>query len=235
MNKVSWTIFAVVTVSILGLLVFFSKSETTTIDVSKTDITSVQKGNNDNGNIADHVFGKEGSKVTLIEYGDFQCPGCGDEHPVVKAIIEKYKDQLQFVFRNFPLVNAHANAKAAASATEAAGLQGKYWEMHDKVYESQDDWNTLTGQDRTDKFVSYADILGLDTDKFRTDMASEEVSAKINYDYELSKKAGVKATPTFYLNGTNIDSETWSDEAKFKAAINAELKKANIALPEGEE
>lgn len=234
MNKVSWTIFGIVTISILGLLVFFSNDNNTPeIDVSKIDVTAIQKGNPQNGNIADHIYGREGSKVTLIEYADYQCPGCGGIHPVVKSIVEEYKDQIQYVYRNF-LLSYHNNAKAAAGAAEAAGLQGKYWEMHNLIFGSQDEWNTLTGQDRTDKFLGYAKKIGLDTNKFLTDMSSDEIIAKINYDYALGKKAGVEATPSFYLNGVNISSDIWEDETKFKSAIDVELKKNGIPLPSEE-
>ncbi len=234
MNKVSWTIFGIVTISILGLLVFFSNSDSTPeIDVSKIDVTAIQKGNSQNGNIADHIYGKEGSKVTLIEYADYQCPGCGGIQPVIKSITEEYKDQIQYVYRNF-LLSYHNNTKAAAGAAEAAGLQGKYWEMHNLIFESQDEWNTLTGQDRTDKFLGYAKKISLDTNIFLTDMSSDEIIAKINYDYALGKKAGVEATPSFYLNGVNISSDIWEDETKFKSAIDAELKKNGIPLPSEE-
>lgn len=233
MNKITWTIFAVVTVSILGLLVFFSSNDKSNLDVSKIDVGAIQTANDQNGNIADHIFGKVDGKVTLIEYGDFQCPGCASEHIKIKAIIEEYKDQLQFVFRNFPLpATTHPNARIAAASAEAAGLQGKYWEMHNKIYESQSDWNSLTGNDRSEKFISYAKDFGLDTSKFKTDLSSVALSDKINYDHALGKKAKVEATPSFYLNGVSLESSIWSDDAKLKEAINTELKKAGIALPE---
>jgi protein-disulfide isomerase len=219
----------VLTVGILAALIIFSGNSQ--VDVSKVNVNVVQTANKQDGNIADHVFGKSGSKVTFIEYGDFQCPGCGNEHPHIKAITKQYADQLQFIFRNFPLVSLHPNAKAAAGATEAAGLQGKYWEMHNKIYESQSDWENLTGTARTDMFTSYAKELGLDTTKFNTDIASTAVNDKISYDQALGNKIGINETPTFYLNGVKLDSKVWSDDTKLKDAINTELKKANIALP----
>ena len=229
MNKTSWIIFTVITIGILGALVVFSKGAQ--IDVSKVDLNAVQTASIQNGNIADHAFGKLGSKVTLIEYGDYQCPGCGSINPTIVAMTEKYTNQLQFVFRNFPLTTIHANAKAAAAAVEAAGLQGKYWDMHTKVYAGQADWENLSGDARTNFFVNYAKDLGLDTAKFTTDMASTAVGDKIDYDTALGKKAGIDSTPTFYLDGTKIDPAVWSDNTKFTDAINAELTKNNIALP----
>jgi len=225
MNKITWTIFALVTVGILALLIIFSGNSK--VDVSTIDANTIQTGSSQNGNIADHVFGNSDSKVIFINYGDFQCPGCGNVHPQIKAIVEQYKDQIQFVFRNFPITTSHPNAKAAAGAAEAAGLQGKYWEMHDKIYESQSAWSNLSGtnNERTDFFVGYANELGLDTTKFKADLASAAVSEKINYDYSLGKKIGVDSTPTFYLNGVKLDSAIWGNETKLKEAINTELEK----------
>jgi len=227
LNKITWIIFAVVTVGILASLIIFSGNSK--LDVSTTDTNAIQIANDQNGNIGDHVFGKTDSKVTLIEYGDFQCPPCGSIHTVIKAITEEYKDKLQFVFRNFPITTSHPNAKAAAGTAEAAGLQGKYWEMNDKIYESQSDWSNLSGTERTDFFAGYAKELGLDMDKYNADLAgttnSASITMKINYDYALGKKAGVDATPTFYLNGVKLSSDVLGNETKLKEAIDAELKK----------
>lgn len=229
MNKLSWIIFSAVTVGALGLLVYFSGSSK--IDINGVDTNAIQTANNNNGNIADHVYGKVGSKVILINYSDFQCPGCGSAHPLIKPIVEEYKDQIQFVFRNFPIPDSHPNAKAAAGSAEAAGLQGKFWEMHDKILESQADWESLAGTDRSNFFANQAKSLGLDVDKFNTDVASSPVNKKINFDKAIGVKAGVDATPSFYLNGTRLDSKVWGDETKLKEVINAELKKAGIELP----
>jgi protein-disulfide isomerase len=234
LNKTSWIIFSVVTAGLFGLLIFFSNTNSTKINVDSVNLTAVQTGNKQNGNIGDQVFGKAGSKVTLINYGDFQCPGCGSAHSTIKTVTELYKEQIQFVFRNFVLTDIHANAKAAAGAAEAAGLQGKYWEMHNKIYESQSDWENLSGTERADFFTNYAKSLKLDTTKFNTDVASSAIGDKLDYDKALGVKAGVDATPTFYLNGTKLDSDVWGDEAKLKDAINTELKKAGIELPASE-
>lgn len=229
LSNLKWIIFSVAVIVFLGILVLFSNS--TKVNVDTVDTNAIQAASKQNGNIADHVFGKTGSKVTLINYGDFQCPGCGAASSTIKAVTELYKDQLQFVFRNFVLTDIHANAKAAAGAAEAAGLQGKYWEMFNKIYESQSSWESLTGTDRTDFFSNYAKSLGLDTTKFTTDLASTNVSKKIDFDKTLGLKVKVEATPTFSLNGTKLDSTVWGDEAKLKEAINAELKKAGIDPP----
>jgi protein-disulfide isomerase len=230
LDKIKWVIFSVIVVGILAALIIFPSGSK--IDVSKVDVNAVQTANAQDGNIADHVFGKIGSKVTLIEYGDFQCPGCGDINPTIVTVTDKYKDQLQFVFRNFPLTTLHANAKSAAAAAEAAGIQGKYWEMHTKIYTAQSDWENLTGTDRTNFFVQFATDLGLNITKFKSDMASTAVDTKISFDQALGFKINIDSTPTFYLDGNNLDSTVWGDSTKLQNAINTELKKAGIALPQ---
>lgn len=228
-SKKAWIIFASVCVLLIGGLVYLSSKDK--VDVSKIDATKIQTASSQSGTIADHIFGKKDSKVVLIEYGDFQCPGCGSAYPTVKSVAEKYKGQVAYIFRNFPLTNLHPNAKAAAAAAEAAGLQGKYWEMHDKLYEGQSSWENLNASERGDFFVGYASSLGLNTATFKDDMANPKINQKINYDLALGKKVGVNATPSFYLNGKAINQDTWSEEAKFDQAIVTELKNNNIDLP----
>lgn len=228
MTKKTWIIFIVVCLVIFGGLIFSSRSKK--IDVSKVDGNKVLTANQDSGNIGDHTFGKTDSKVVLVEYGDFQCPYCGRAFAGIKKVTEEYKDKIAFVFRNNPLPSLHPNAKSAAAAAEAAGLQGKYWEMHDELYTKQDAWSNLGTDERTKAFVDYAKSIGVkDLDKFKTDMAAEGVNAKINYDLSLGQKAGVTGTPSFFLNGEKIsddiaDSVINGDGTKFREAIDKELK-----------
>lgn len=224
MSRTKWIIFIVVTLGILVSLVAFSGSSKS--DVSKVNTDIIQTASSENGNIADHVQGKADSKVILVEYADYQCPGCGTIYPLVKSITEQYKDRMQFVFRNFPITEAHPNAKAAAGSAEAAGLQGKFWEMYDKIYEKQADWSNLSITERGKFFEGLATEIGLDINKFNTDLSSPSITEKINFDTALAKKAGVEATPTFYLNGKKLESTDYGTEAKFKEAIDAALKKA---------
>ena len=228
MNRIKWIIFTVLTVGIFVALIVISGNSQ--IDVSKVDINAIQTANKQNGNIADHVYGNSDSKVTLINYGDFQCPGCGNIHPMIKKTVEAYKDKIRFVFRNVTL-SYHTNAKAASATAEAAGLQGKYWEMFNKIYESQSDWSELSSSARTPFFEGYAKDLGLDLAKFKVDISSNSVLSKINYDIALGKKAGVSSTPTFLLDGKTLDSSVWGDQTKLTDAINAELIKNGIELP----
>lgn len=214
----------------LGGLVYLSSRSR--IDVSNVDTNSVLSATKDSGEIADQVFGKKDSKVILIEYGDYQCPGCGSAHPTVKKLTEKYKDQIAFVFRNFPIASKHPNARAAASAAEAAGLQGKFWEMHNMLYENQSAWENLSTTDRGPAFVSYAQQLGLNEEQFKKDMESAGVSAKINFDQAVGKKAGADATPTFTLNGKKFGEQDWSTEENFENNLKDAMKANDISLPE---
>lgn len=230
MSKKAWIIFAAVCVLILGSLVALSNSKKT--NVGDVDANKIQTASEASGNIADHVFGKQDSKVVLVEYGDFQCPGCGGVYPTVKTIKEKYQDQITFVFRNFPLTQIHPNALVAAAAAESAGLQGKYWEMHDMLFEKQDSWKNASVKNRIDTFTQYAKELGLDVSKFSTDIASENVTKKVNYDKAIGEKINVSSTPTFILNGKELTQAEWGDPEKLEATIVAQLKEKGIALPE---
>ena len=230
MNKISWIIFFVITIGILILLVVFSGSSK--IDVSHVDGNSVQQASDQNGNIADHTSGNIDGKVVLIEYADFQCPGCASIYPVIKSVTDKYSKQMLFIFRNYPLTELHPNAKAASGSAEAAGLQGKYWEMHDKIYGTQSDWSTLSITDRSKFFENLAKGAGVDVTKFNSDLLLPSINAKISFDSALGNKAGVNETPTFFLNGKKLEPSAFGTEAKLIETINAELVKAGIALPE---
>lgn len=203
MSRNAWIIFSVICIAVLGGLVWMSQGNR--LDVSNVNALEVQSANDDNGNLADHTIGNTDAKVTIIEYGDFQCPGCGSAAPVLKQVMDKYQDDVLFIFRNFPLSTMHPNARAAAAAAEAAGLQGKYWEMHEKLFSTQSEWGSLSGANRTDMFAVYARELGIDSDKLKEDLGSSDIGAKINYDTAVGKKVGVSGTPAIYLNGEKVD------------------------------
>jgi len=206
MNKYGWIIFSVAVIALLGGLIIWTRSANPAVDVSSVNNNSILAATADSGNIADHTEGKTDSKVILVEYGDFQCPSCGSAYPNVKTIMEEYGDRIALVFRNFPLTSIHPNAKAAAAAAESAGLQGKYWEMHDLLYQNQSAWETLDTTKRTDAFVSFATELQLDTAKFTTDLSNQDVNKKISFDMALGKANSASATPTFFLNGEKLDT-----------------------------
>lgn len=211
MTSKGWIIFVVMTVLAIGGAVFVSRQGKETISTD-VDINSVVQASASSGNIADHVFGT-GSKITLIEYGDYQCPGCYTAAPVFKQLTEKYKDKLTFVFRN-KLIPGHQNTRAAASFAEAAGLQGKYWEMHDALYETQKTWETLSaGNERTNYFANLIKQIGGDSDKALAVIESNDIAKKISYDEALAAKHNVTGTPTFLLNGKVVGAQYALDGA----------------------
>lgn len=234
MSGKAWIIFAAVCVVLFGGLVVWSGRDR--IDVSGVDTNKIQPASEASGNVADHVFGNKDSKVALVEYGDFQCPGCGSAHPSVKALSEKYENELAFVFRNFPLTNIHPNARAAAAAAEAAGKQGKYWEVHNALFENQDAWSSASTSERTNIFAGYAEQAGLNKSEFTAILKdqSANINKKINFDIALGRKLGVSGTPTFYLNGKKLnDSQFGSAEALEKTILD-EFKKQGVEVPVAE-
>jgi len=180
-------------------------------------------GNNANSSSAatNHTEGSDKSGVVLVEYGDYQCPACGQYYPIVKQVVEKYKDQITFQFRNFPLVQIHKNAFVASRAAEAADKQGKFWEMHDMLYEQQQTWAEVSNPNTF--FEGYAKQLGLDVTKFKQDMASEDTNDRINADIQAGQSLGANSTPTFVLNGKKLDKNPSSLE-DFNKAIEDAIK-----------
>ena len=152
----------------------------------------------------DWIKGNTTSTVTLIEYSDFQCPACGAYYPILKQVFEEYGDRIQFVYRHFPLRNIHPNAEPAARAAEAAGKQGKFWEMHDMIFENQTTWSGFASVIST--FEGYAQELGLDIEQFRQDLTDGAIADQVQGDYNGGLDAGVNSTPTFYLNGQKLDN-----------------------------
>jgi protein-disulfide isomerase len=200
-------------------------------------ITRPDTMNNNSGSAetTNHTVGAGNKGVELIEYGDFQCPACGRFYPIIKQVKEKYGDDLKFTFRHFPLDSIHPNARAAHRAAEAAGLQGKFFEMHDKLYEGQQLWTSESNP--YDTLRGYATELGLDMTKFDTDYKSEVVNRAINNDMKAGQALKAASTPTFVLNGTKLDDETMQtvrfteglDIAveDFSKIIDAEIAKKN--------
>ncbi len=155
-------------------------------------------------NEQDHIRGTVGAKVTLVEFGDFQCPACASYEPILHKVMADNVGTLQFVFRHFPLTQIHQNALLAAKASESAALQGKFWEMHDILYEKQTEWSG--GLNARDMFVGYATTLGLDAEKFLSDLSNASIEGKILAEYKEGVSLGVGGTPTFFLNGKKIDN-----------------------------
>jgi protein-disulfide isomerase len=146
----------------------------------------------------DHIQGPASAPVTLVEYGDFQCPYCGQAYPIVKEVQRRIGERLRFVFRNFPLTQAHPHAEHAAEAAEAAAGQGSFWQMHDHLFEHQralDDGH----------LIGYAVALGLDTGRFERDMTEHAYAGRVREDFMSGVRSGVNGTPTFYINGVRHD------------------------------
>ena len=168
-----------------------------------------------------HKLGNKNAKVSVVEFGDFQCPACGAVHPIVKQLRAEYKDKVVFVYREYPLA-MHEHAKFAALAAEAAGAQGKFFEMHDKLFDNQKDWGE--SKDAEKKIVEYAKSLGLDMDKFKSDIEKKTYAKKIDQDISDGSAAGVDSTPTFYINGVKQSGGLPYNE--FKKKIDDALKAA---------
>jgi protein-disulfide isomerase len=167
-----------------------------------------------------HTLGPTNAPVHLEEFGDFECPPCGLLHPILVQMHGEFGDRLQITFREFPLVPAHQHAIAAASAAEAAGLQGKFWEMHDLLYENQKNWHETF--DVRPIFEGYAKQIGIDVERFKQDINSEAVAQRIFQDGKRGHSLNVKGTPTVFMNGREIPFESLPAE-KLRVLINAEL------------
>ena len=165
----------------------------------------------------DHVLGPASAEVTLVEYGDFECPYTRRARPVVRRLGQDFADRLLFVFRNFPLTRIHPHAQAAAEAAEAAGSQGRYWEIHDLLLENQ---RHLEDED----LRHYAEQLGLDPERFDRDLAQHAHARRVREDLRGGLESGVRGTPTFFVNGLRHDGP--NDLAALRAAVEDALEEA---------
>lgn len=146
----------------------------------------------------DHVLGPPSATVTLVEYGDFECPHCGAAYPIVQEILDRLGDRLQFAYRHFPLAQIHPHAEDAAEAAEAAGAQGRFWKMHDLLFRNQQ-----TLEDR--QLIHFAGRLGLDVARFRSELLEHVHHQRVREDFKSGVKSGVNGTPTFFINGVRYD------------------------------
>ena len=146
----------------------------------------------------DHIQGTADAAVTLVEYGDYECPYCGAAYPIIKEVQSRMGARLRFVFRNFPITTSHPHAEQAAEAAEAAASQGRFWEMHDLLYENQ---KRLRDED----LHGYAEQLGLDVERFDQDLAEHAHAPRVREDFMSGVRSGVNGTPTFYINGARHD------------------------------
>ena len=159
----------------------------------------------------DYTAGPDDAPVTLVEYGDYECPYCGMAHPIVQGAQRTLGDRLRFVFRNFPLREAHPHAQHAAEAAESAGAQGKYWEMHDMIFTHQ---HALEDED----LIAYAETIGIDPDRLADDLANKTYEKRVREDFRSGVRSGVNGTPTFFINGERYNGP-WADEIRFARAL----------------
>ena len=200
-------IFKLVAVVILGLGIFgiwkfVSAPADPVAEGSALDITD-----------KDWVKGKSDAPVTLIEYTDFQCPACAAYYPIVKQLSDEMGDQLRLVVRHYPLVTIHKNALSGSRAAEAAGRQGKYWDMYDLLFVHQAEWS-LAEDPLKSILPAYAGQIGLDVDKFRADMVDSTLDDKITTDRQTGNDLKITGTPSFFLNGKLIKNPTSIEDFK---------------------
>ena len=168
-----------------------------------------------------HVRGPANAPVTVEEFSDFQCPTCGRMHPVVKQLLAKYPQQVRVVFRHYPLATIHRHAREAARAAEAAGMQGKFWEMADMLYARQADWSRV--DPARPLFVEYAQTLGLDVARFQQDIDGTAAAMRVVNDERRALSRRFQGTPTFVVNGRELKFEESNDLNKLSAAVERAL------------
>lgn len=223
MDKKFSLILIIIVGAMIGLVLFTNSGSESTDQTNLADAKTVTAD--------DHIRGAKQADVVLIEYADYACPGCAAVYPVLSQVESDFADQLTFVFRNFPLTSLHPNTFAAHRAAEAAALQGKFWEMHDLLFERHDSWTAASSETPPQQaikiFEGYAQEIGLDMDKYRTDVASQAVSSRISQDMDSGTKLRVNSTPTLFLNGERIQIPQTADE--LKQLIQDAIDKANPA------
>jgi len=206
--SVWWVIIGVLIVALLGIATYSvidGNNKATNFD--NYNFNSIIEPTKDNGNIGDHVKGNANAPVLIFEYADYQCPGCASINPKVNKVIEELDGKLAIVYRNY-LLSYHQNGTAAASAAEAAGLQGYWKEYANKLFSSQAEWEYSSASERTTLFNNYFTEVtngAGDLEQFNKDIASENVSKKISFDMGIGKRIDIQGTPAFYIDGQWIN------------------------------
>lgn len=189
------TIFGTILL-IVGVAIFFSKSS----PVAQPSATPVDQSILLED--ASKVKGKTEAAITVVEFSDFQCPACKGYQPMIQQLESQYPDTLKVVYKHYPLDQIHPNARFAAQASEVALEMGKFWEFHDKLFATQDDWSKIADKKELfTKFASYAEELKIDKAKFLEKIESDSIAQKVQKDKEVGDKVDVQATPTFFING----------------------------------
>lgn len=224
MSKGFWGVVALVVVIFVGIFVITGHKTANAPNKSSASA------------LTQHVEGQGKSGVKLVEYGDYQCPYCGQAYPVIKQTVADLNDQIYFQFRNYPLVQAHQNAFAGARAAEAAAMQNKFWQMHDALYDNQDPtgktgW-VASGDPLDQYFVKFAQQIGLNVDKFKKDFNLTQVNDAINADMAEGNKLKIQGTPTFYLDGKQVNLPYQSGTAAVEKVIKDAIAKKTGQTPQ---
>lgn len=223
MSKQFWAVIAIVILIFVGIFFVSNNSN------------SSSGGTNSSAKASNHTLGTSAHNITLVEYGDYQCPFCGQYFPILKQIQAEYNDKIVFQFRNYPLTQIHQNAFAGSRAAEAAALQNKFWEMHDILYQQnelsqQGQSNWVSSSNPLTFFDQYATQLGLNINKFNSDFNSNQINGAINADVAAGNAASqavthkdIQGTPTFFLDGKIVS--VGESAASFESVINKEIAK----------
>lgn len=172
---------------------------------------------------SNHSRGNTESSVELVAYKDFECPPCAQFHPIEEQLYEQYKDKVKFTFKHFPIDTIHPNARAAHRAAEAAGLQGKFFEMQNLLYDGQRQWSSQVTNNPQTIFEQYAQQLGLDIEKFKADAVLDSTNKTINADISAGKQIGVNGTPSFFINGVQVNTGEINSLESFGSKIEEAL------------
>lgn len=205
----------VVTTILIGSIYGVYRAATTPEDIPlPTELTA-----------EDQIKGNPEADVVLIEYSDFQCPACASYYYLVEEILNEFGNHMKFTYRHFPLKSIHDKATLAAQATEAAGMQGKYWEMYSEIFENQSRWSSLSVEDAENEFIKYAAGLDLDQKQFIEDINSNKAKSLVETEFQSAVEGGLNSTPTFFLNGERIKNPKDLDE--FRTLIRDAIEKTN--------
>ncbi len=199
---------------LFGGIFFLSRNQASSGDIKVENVAQIDYSKG-------QKVGSDSAKVKVVEFSDFECPACLAAEPAIAKVKSSYPDQIQFIYRHFPLPQ-HTHGRQAAAIAEAAGQQGKFWEMHDKLFETQAEWTIMSKDDAAAFFLQLAKNLGLDENKIKQDLESNTFAAKIDADIAEGRRLGVNATPTFFLNGKKLNLRVFDD---LNTMVAEELKK----------
>lgn len=215
-NKRMFFWLGVIAVITISVLVVISGTKTAPRDQADNTTTLSEPISE-----TDNTKGNKDAKIQIVEYSDFQCPACASYFPILRDVVKEFGNHVYFSYRNFPIRSKHKNADASAYAAQAADRQGKFWEMHDLLFENQTSWASLDTDAAQVIFTQYANQLGLDTQKFMADMADRTLQKKVDNDLQSGLDSGVQGTPSVFVDGQKLQYNLSVDE--FRLLIRQKL------------